>query len=306
MNTKQFQYVLELAREGSFSRAADRLNISQPSLSQYIKKVETQTGTLLFDRTGSDVRITDAGQVYVETGKKILEMERQMERKLEDLSDFRIGSIVIGVSPHRCIHLMPEVSKRFKRLYPGIHLVIEERSGASLLGDAEHAGFDLCIATLPVHEKHFTYQLMQKEELLLAVNVDSELYRRLDQKAVRDGGRSCPAVDCRDLDGEEFVMLEERQLMQRQLRELCEKNGIRLKTAIECRSIETQFAMVRAGIGAALMPSGISMFCQTENVAFFSFIQSVPWRDVAVIYRKGQYLSRPIRDLIEILLHIDA
>ena len=71
MNTKQFQYVLTLAREGSFSKAADTLNITQPSLSQYIKKIEREVGITLFDRTNGDVRITDAGRVYIETARQI-------------------------------------------------------------------------------------------------------------------------------------------------------------------------------------------------------------------------------------------
>ncbi len=150
MNTKQLRYVLTLAHEGSFSRAAEALNISQPSLSQYIKKIEAETGALLFDRTGGDVRVTDAGRVYLETGRRILDLEQQMERKLEDLSEYRAGSVVVGVSPHRCVHLMPEIVRRFRAAWPGMCMVIEERAGGRLLEDAEHGAFDLCVATLPV------------------------------------------------------------------------------------------------------------------------------------------------------------
>ena len=69
MNTKQLQYVLTLAHEGSFSKAATALNITQPSLSQYIKKIEKEVGLELFDRTNGDVQITDAGRVYLNAGR---------------------------------------------------------------------------------------------------------------------------------------------------------------------------------------------------------------------------------------------
>ena len=72
MNTRQFQYVLTLAREGSFSRAAETLHISQPSLSQYIKKIEREIGLELFDRSNGDVRITDAGKIYLKASQQIL------------------------------------------------------------------------------------------------------------------------------------------------------------------------------------------------------------------------------------------
>ena len=305
MNMKQLRYVLVLAHEGSFSKAADTLGITQPSLSQYIKKIEREQGVELFDRTGGDVRVTDAGRVYIEAGRKILDLEKQMERKFEDLSAYRSGSIVVGVSPHRCIHLMPEIVKRFQKLYPGMHLVIEERAGASLLDDAEHGLFDICIANLPVDENIFKYQLMMEEEVLLAVNTEMDLYKKLKSKTVKAEGRKYPAVDLTELAGEGFVTLAESQAMQKVLDDICIEADFQVKTAVECRTIETQFAMVRAGIGAALVPSGISYFSNADKVAFFSFIQSVPYRDMAVIYRKGQYISKAVKDLIQILVTLE-
>ena len=73
MNTKQLKYVIVLAREGSFSKAAESLGITQPSLSQYVKKIEKEIGLELFDRTGGNLRLTDAGRVYIDAGQKILE-----------------------------------------------------------------------------------------------------------------------------------------------------------------------------------------------------------------------------------------
>lgn len=76
MNAKQFKYVLTLANQGSFSKAAEVLEISQPSLSQYVKKIEQQIGLPLFDRINGVVRLTDAGRLYINTGRKVLEKVR--------------------------------------------------------------------------------------------------------------------------------------------------------------------------------------------------------------------------------------
>lgn len=305
MNMKQLRYVLVLAREGSFSRAAETLGISQPSLSQYIKKIEKEQGVQLFDRSGGNVRVTDAGSVYIDVGRKILDLEQQMERKFEDLSAFRSGSIVVGVSPHRCVHMMPEVVKRFQARYPGMRLVLEERAGSSLLDDAEHGQFDLCIANLPVDESVFRYRLMMEEEVLLAVGNALPLCRKLERDAVTLDGRKYPAVDYRALAGEPFITLAETQPTQKSLDRICAAAGFTVESAVECRTIETQFAMVRAGIGAALIPSGISRFSSAENVAFFSFIQPIPYRDMAVVCRKDKYLSKAVRELIDILVGLN-
>ncbi|NMA36659.1 MAG: LysR family transcriptional regulator [Clostridiaceae bacterium] len=305
MNMKQLRYVLVLAHEGSFSKAADSLGITQPSLSQYIKKIEKKQGVQLFDRTGGDVRVTDAGHVYIEAARKILDLEQQMERKFEDLSTYKSGSIVVGVSPHRCIHLMPEIVKRFQKFYPGMRLVIEERGGASLLDDAAHGQFDLCIANLPIDEKIFNFQLIMEEEVLLAVNMETPIYQKLKKTAVKVDGRKYPAADYKEIAGERFATLADSQPTQKSLDEICAIAGFRVVNAVECRTIETQFAMVRAGIGAALVPSGISKFSNAEKVAFFSFAQSVPYRDMAVVYRKEQYLSKAVKDLMQIIVSLD-
>ena len=103
MNLKQFKYVLALANEGSFSRAAEALNIKQPSLSQYIKKIEKDCGMQLFDRSKGDVRLTDAGRAYIEAGRKILDLEHQLEGRFSDLAAFKSGTISIGIAASSCI-----------------------------------------------------------------------------------------------------------------------------------------------------------------------------------------------------------
>jgi DNA-binding transcriptional LysR family regulator len=156
MNLKQFRYVLTLADEGSFSRAAEALNIRQPSLSQYIKKVEREVGMELFDRSGGDVRLTDAGRAYIDIGRKMLDLEHQLEGRFSDLSSFKSGTISIGISAHRSVALMPPIVAAFKSLYPGITLRIVERYRADLMDAAEHGEFDLVITTLPVNTDLFT------------------------------------------------------------------------------------------------------------------------------------------------------
>ena len=140
MNLKQFKYVLVLARTGSFSAAAEELNISQPSLSQYIKKIERDLGIELFDRAGGNVRLTDAGRVYIDIGRKMLDLEHRMSVALSDLSENKTGSVIVGTSPYRSASMMPTIAKRFRELY----LVQNEGDLVTLLPPAllgfRHAG----------------------------------------------------------------------------------------------------------------------------------------------------------------------
>ena len=169
MNLKQFKYVLVLSQEGSFSAAAEALGISQPSLSQYVKKIETEIGMVLFDRTGGLVRLTDAGEAYIEAGRRILDIERQMQGRFNDIRENKTGTIRIGTSPFRSASAMPQIAKRFKEKHPGVCLEIHENDTASLMEGLAHGEFDVCLTMLPIDENVFRYEKIADEEIVLAV-----------------------------------------------------------------------------------------------------------------------------------------
>lgn len=210
-NFKQFQYVLTLAHEGSFSRAADTLNITQPSLSQYIKKIEREIGAELFDCMNGDVRLTDAGRAYIEIGRKMLDLEHQMEEKLSDIASYRSGTISIGISAHRSVALMPSVVKKFKKLYPGITLQIVEKNRHELIEATEHGEFDLVITTLSVDDTLFDSELLFVEENVIAASEPLPC-RNLER-------RRFSVINAGSLNHLSFAMLNEDHLMQKELDE---------------------------------------------------------------------------------------
>lgn len=300
MNTKQFRYVLALAQEGSFSRAAETLGISQPSLSQYVKKIETEMNVTLFDRTGSDVRLTDAGRVYVDAGRRILDLEHQMEVSFSDLAEYRTGSLIIGSAPYRAASMMPQIARAFQAIRPGMHLVVREGTTSELVEGMEHGEFDLALTLLPIDRRLFNSEPVTEEELLLGVPAAMP---PLPATAVP--GRKYPAVEASLLDGFAFVMLTDAQYMQKQLHALAENSGIRLRTAAVVKSLEAQIEMVRAGVGAALLPSGIERFCNPGDVTFYSFSEPLPKREVAVIWRRDRPLSHVEEELKDVIRSIE-
>ena len=299
MNLKQFKCVQTLANEGSFSRAADILGITQPSLSQYIKKIERQAGLELFDRTNGDVRLTDAGKAYIDIGRKIMDLEHQLEVQFSDLAGYKTGSLIIGAAPYRTASMMPVVARRFQQLHPGMHLVVREGTTAELEEGMEHGEYDLCLTLLPVDERRFYSELLTEEELVLAVPAAFPQPRAEGTQTGR-----YPLVDVRELDAMAFVMLTDPQFMQRQLETLAQVYQLRLGTAAVVKSIEAQIEMVRAGVGVALVPSGVERFCLGKEVAFYSFRQPLPKRKVAVIWRKDRALSSVARELKDIIRSI--
>ena len=299
MNTRQLKYVLALTQEGSFSRAAETLGISQPSLSQYIKKIEEQIGLPLFDRTNGEVRLTDAGKVFIENGKKIIDLEHQMESQFADLSGHRSGSLVIGTAPYRAACILPVIAKRFQAIHPGMHLIVREGTTTELAEGMAHGDYDLCLTMLPVDERVFAWQKIMEEELLLAVPV---IHPPIKTK--RMAGRKYPAIDVRCLNGRQLVKLTETQYMQRLLDNLAMDYELSFGTAAVVKSLEAQLSMVRSGVGLALLPSGIERFCGKNEVRFYSFIQDLPRRQVVVMWRKECRLSSVAEELKSVICDI--
>lgn len=292
MNTKQLKYVHVLAREGSFSRAAEELNISQPSLSQYIKKIEDTIGLKLFERTNGNVRLTDAGRVYLDTGRQILDLEHRMDMQFADIASQKTGSLIVGTAPYRAVSLMPAVAQRFRELYPGMHLVIREGTTAELTEGLEHGEYDLCVTLLPIDERQFSYEPVAEEELILASPGDAA---PLPAEEAPD--RRYPAIRPEAIDGQRMVMLTDAQYMQKQLENLAADYHLTLSPAAVVKSLEAQIAMVRAGIGTALMSTGIERFCAPGEVRFYSFVPDLPKRELVVSWKKERQLTRVAQEL---------
>ena len=300
MNTKQFQYVLTLAHEGSFSKAADTLNISQPSLSQYIKKIEQEVGTTLFDRTNGDVRITDAGRVYIETARQILDLEHQMETSISDISGNSAGSLIIGAAPYRAASMMPTIAKQFQSLHPGMHLIVREGTTAELVEGMEHGEYDLALTLLPIDGRVFNWEKIVEEELILAVPSSYPAF-----STIALASRKYPAVDATVLNGQRMVMLTDAQYMQKQLQDILIEKKISIQTAAIVKSLEAQIEFVKIGMGMALVPSGIERFCNDGSVTFYSFTDDLSKREVVVMWRKDRKLSKVALELKDVVHSID-
>lgn len=296
MNTKQLQYVLTLAQEGSFSKAADTLNITQPSFSQYIKKIEREIGQPLFDRTNGDVRKTDAGRIYIEAGKRILDIEHQMENAFTDLMEHKTGSLIIGAAPYRAASMMPVIASKFKSRHPGMHLVVREGTTVELVEGMEHGEYDLALTLLPIDKRVFNYEKVVEEELILAV---PNSYSSFSTTTVEN--RKHPAVEASVLNGSSLVMLTDAQFMQKQLENLIIDHKLKVSAAAVVKSLEAQIEFVKAGVGMALMPSGIERFCKPGDVVFYSITDPLPKREVVVMWRKDQKLSKTAEELKDVI-----
>lgn len=250
----------------------------------------------LFTRTGGNIRLTDAGKVYLEIGRKIFNLENQLEHQMIDISKCRSGSISIGISQHRAMALMPSIVAAFRRQYPGIILNIIEKKRSEILEAAEHGDFDLCLTTLPVNQNRFEASHVLFEENVLAVPTPTNMVGVLIEN------RRFPAVSVQELSQLPFVMLNPEHPMQQELDELCGEYGLTLRKVVECSSLETLIEMVNAGVGAAFIPSCLAK--PLSNICYFSILEKSSIREIVLLVGKEQYLSQAAKDLKQIVIDL--
>ena len=288
MNTKQFQYVIVLARAGSFSKAAIELNISQPSLSQYVKKIEQEVGAPLFIRAGGNIRLTDVGRAFVDAGEKILSAEKDLENKISALKNYSTGTLSVGISHSRTTSKFPSVIKKFKERFPGVCVVINERTLGDVFECAERGDIDFAIVPAPYDKNVFDAKEILKEKLFIAVP-----QKMLSELNVTDG-----SIKVRDLDGLPFIVGKSSQAVQSRLDEIIKKHGIFIVPQVMVKRLEMQREMVKNGIGIALLPKKAT---EEDGIVYLSLQDEKIEREIVAIYRKDGELSFVGQEFIRFL-----
>ena len=179
MNEKHMQYVLTVLKEGSFTNAAKKLYVSQPSLSQIIKTAESNLGAPIFNRSTDPITLTPAGQLYVEAARQVTTISTNLVKQVEELSNEEFGNIRLGISVQRGMELLPELYPRFKKQFPHVEIELHEQGSATMEKSVLEG--EVGIALLTTFPKHadLYYDLIQEEQLVLIVNRDCALAKRI-------------------------------------------------------------------------------------------------------------------------------
>ncbi len=304
MENRQMKYILKVAEEKSFSQAAKKLYITQPSLSQYILHAEQQLGIQLFDRTTIPLHLTFAGECYVETAKRILDLQDQLSQQIDDIVNLKKGRLTIGSSPFRSTYLLPRVIPLFQKRFPGIEINLAEGMTAELEELTLNGFTDLSLLLLPISTDLFSYESIFTEEIVVALPPQHPLSKELKYK----GSQNIPQkkIQLSQLKNESFILLTHGQKLHQTTIDLCAKAGFKPRIILESQSMEAVQALVSAGLGVALLPDTLIGCNQTpEPPCYVSLQDPLPTRTVIIAYRKGRYLSKAAQAFIEIIKEVN-
>lgn len=293
MEFRQLQYTLQIAAERNFSRAAEKLHIAQPSLSQQVSKLEKELGVVLFQRSTSTVELTHAGETFVRQAQKIVDAMELLRREMDDISQLRKGKVVIGSMPITGSHLLPHVLPAFKQAYPDIEITLLEDSSMNLEKKTASGQTDLSLLSLPLNEPSLSYVPIGEELIDLAVPP-------LHPLAERANGREPLPVHLEELKNEPFVVLKKGQGFRKIMVDLCQQAGFEPKVVFESNNIETVQSLVATGMGITLVPRFIARAARSEFVpVYLQLAEPAPSRTLVIAYRQGRYLSKAAEAFID-------
>lgn len=285
MDIRQMQYVLELAQTGSFTKAAARLHITQPTLSKTIKSLEEELGVELFNREGKRIELTDAGRAIEVQARSIVESFHNLRLELNDLTNFNKGIIRLGIPPMAGSSFFPQVIRRFREQYPGLVIQTVEEGSKKLEMKVAEGKLDMGVVLLPVDQERFDSFTVVKEHLKLLVHPEHPL---ADREQVR----------LAELAGEPFILFREEFALHDRIISECIRVGFRPNVLYESSQWDFIYEMAAAGLGIAMLPETICRGLDTSRVRLLTLEEPrIPWH-LGMIWGRTGYLSFAAREWI--------
>lgn len=247
MNLKEQLYVTTLARCKTIAKASEELFITQPALSVYISNLEKYLGVNLFNRTGKEFQLTYVGQEYVRRAEKMLDMKREFDQIVHDLTRKYDGRIRIGIQHRRTVSLLPDPMLTLSREYPGVEVIIREGIHAELVEMFEKNQIDLFVGVFKDELANAEYVTLGYDHLLVVLPEGHPAY----EKAFRPEGDASPYpyLDIRCLDRETFILPGETQSLRMSIDRIMEEYQIAPGKLIELSYFDTIMALVEKGFG---------------------------------------------------------
>lgn len=298
MFVKNPDYFLTIVKERSISKAAERLYLSQPYLSQYLAKLENSLGVVLLDRSHSPLRLTPAGELFHAYLERQSFLDRQLVSDLRDLRDKKRPVLHIGVSPWRGSTLLPDILPLFEEQYPDVQVVLHEAPVPELGELAEANVIDFCVMQPPDNLTELTYEPVMQERIFLVCHRDHPLLRGLSSG--HDNPQPFP--DLRLLEHERVVMLPPTWRLSKLLYNTFSVHSVEPQNLLITTNTTTAINLAAEKLGFAfLQESGVSRTPYLDRLACFTLGEPPLTCPLAVVYKKNGFLSPAARAFIDLV-----
>lgn len=291
MEMHQLAYFESVSRHLHFTRAAEELNVAQPSVSQQIRKLESELGAPLFHRMKPRVALTEAGKTFLPHARAVLRQLEEARVEVQELSGLAKGTLAVGAPPSVGTHLLPRALAAFSRRRPGIHLTFREGGSRTLVQLLEDGELDLAVVIQPIRHPVLETLPLLEEELLLAVPRAHPL------------APTRRRVRLAELEHEPFVLLREGAYdLRDQTLAACRRVGFEPRVALDGCEMDSVLRFVGEGIGVAILPAMVLRELDPRSGPRALRLQQPKLtRSLVLARRRDRYLSAAAREFAGVL-----
>ena len=303
-------YIMAVAKERSFSKAALLLHTSQPWLSTKVKEVEKELGLELFDRSTSPLTLTEAGEFYVAQAEKILLIEEDTQRRFAQIHRTKAQTLSIGSSMFFCTYLLPQLLQRFQTEHPNLTLTFSETGPGSQEEKLLNGDLDVALAVDKPDHPEIEVIPWMREEIILAVPSRYQINQELADYAYdfdaflkrnEPGGRKSPVPLIRFLNMP-FLLLNEQNDIHARTMKICGRAGFSPKVKLVLSQMMTAYYLVCEGQGVTLLRDTIPEYVTpNDNIVFYQLDDPLAFRSIYLSYPKKE-LPAMHRELIDYLI----
>jgi DNA-binding transcriptional LysR family regulator len=286
MNLEALRGFLEVCRQGSFTRAARTLYLTQPAVSQQVKALEDELGIQLIEKRGRTFHLTPAGEEVKTHAEGIFGCLDEMVEAVDDIKGLRRGTISVAASDTVVMYLFPKWLKRFRAAFPRITIYLTDRMSHKVEELVLNGECDLGLITLPPQSSDVVAEKFYEEPLCLILPSDDPLASRtrMDLKAIASKPR---------------IALGRGSATRRLIEGVFAAKGLDWLHSMELSGFEMIKRYVAAGFGAAIVPR--MALKQGEGYHIRKLPRTFPKQELGIIRRKNRYISKPLKALIDIV-----
>ena len=304
------KYVYEVYKERSFTKAAQNLYISQPSLSARIKKIEEMIGEPLFDRSTTPLQLTEVGKVYIEAAEEITQIEQRVENYINDLAGLKTGNLAVGASTLFAAYVVPSLITQFNQKFPDVHIQLIEGNTAELEEMLGSNALDFVIDNYHYDSILYNKELYCEENILLAVpkhfavNEELGMYQ-LSYKNIKNKNylnQKYPAVPLERFADLPFIMLTQGNDTRTRGDRLCRNVGFKPNIVLEFNQQSTAYMASSTQLGATFISDIlVSQLPTFENLVYYKLDGEEAKRKVFFYYKTHKYKTRVMEEFIRMM-----
>lgn len=305
----KYEYVYAVYKAGNFTKAAENLFISQPSLSVAIQKIENKVGAPLFERTGGGVKLTEIGKEYINCAEKIMSQQKDFINRINDIYQMNTGKIIVGGTNYLSSFVLPRIINNFSVLHPKIIVTLVEANSKSIREMLDSETIDIAIDSFDENMSVYDGFSLVNERILLCVPREYEINNNLEEYRINPQDiykgtieiNSVPTIPIEVFKDVPFVLLKNGNDMYDRAMRIFNNGGIVPHISFSVDQLNISYALTETGMGCCFATDTLFRYGKfNDNVWLYNVSEEHGSRSLYIAHKKNKYCTRTMSEFMRV------